>query len=73
MWLRSQRHAPASLYHGANWIGGWVDLRGGLDTGLEEKYFASARDGTLVVQSRVSNYTYWASPLSVMVIGLYEQ
>jgi hypothetical protein len=57
----SQRHALAGLYFRektpcTHWTGGWVGLRAGLDTD-EEKYVASARDRTMVVQFSFRNYT----------------
>jgi hypothetical protein len=44
-----------------HWIGGWVGLRAGLDTRLEEKSFASAGDKTPIVQYVVSHYTDWST------------
>jgi hypothetical protein len=62
MGVSSQRHArphftPGKRTPTTNWIGGWVDLRAGLDTDATKKYFTSAGDRTPVVQSVVRHYT----------------
>jgi anti-sigma factor RsiW len=59
--MSGQRHAPAALYPwewtpGAHWIGGWVGPRVVSTQRLEEKSFASAMDGSPVVQSVVRHY-----------------
>jgi hypothetical protein len=60
--VSGQRHAPAALFPqerttGTHWIGGWVGLRAGLDTEVNEKSFASAGDQTSVAQTVVRHYT----------------
>jgi hypothetical protein len=68
--VSGQRQAPADFYPREMtsltlWIGGWVDLRAGLDTEARGKIFASAEDQSPVVQSVVRHYTDWANPASV--------
>jgi hypothetical protein len=46
---------------GTHWIGGWVDLRAGLDTESREQSFTSDGDETPVVQSAIRHYTDWVS------------
>jgi hypothetical protein len=46
-----------------HWIGGWVDLRAGLDMEAKRKMLAPSRNWTMVVQSIVSYYTDVAKKL----------
>jgi hypothetical protein len=55
MGVSGQCHASAALYpwertSGTDCTGGWVGLRAGLDTEVEEKYLASAGDRTWITQ-----------------------
>jgi hypothetical protein len=49
MGVSGQRHALATLYPprertpGTHWIGGWMGLRAGLDTGARRKIFCPCR------------------------------
>jgi hypothetical protein len=53
---RPGRVLPRERTPGTHWIGGWVGLRAGLDTG-QIKPFASTGDRTPVVQSVVRHHT----------------
>jgi hypothetical protein len=70
-----QRHAPAEFYPrernpGTHWIGGWVDLRAGLDAEAKEKSFAPVWGRTPVVQSVVRHCTDWATPAPFVVLEI---
>jgi hypothetical protein len=52
--IKKNKAFPAALYPrerttGTDWMGGWVDLRAGLDTDSIEQIFASAWDRIQVV------------------------
>jgi hypothetical protein len=63
--VSGQRHAPAALYcrgkdPGAQWTGGWVGLRAGLDTDDRRKIICPCRGSNPdrpVVQPVVRHYT----------------
>jgi hypothetical protein len=54
------RFNPGERTSGRHWIGGWVGLRAGLDTGYKKNPFSSVVDRTSVVQSIVK-ILYWLS------------
>jgi hypothetical protein len=59
--VSGQSHALAAFYPleitpVIHWIGGWVDLRAGLDTEARGKPFASVEDQIPVVRSVVRHY-----------------
>jgi hypothetical protein len=65
--VSDQCHTPAVLYSregtaATRWIGGWVGPELVWTQRLQQKLFACAEDGTLVVQSVVRQYTDWATP-----------
>jgi hypothetical protein len=63
--VSGQRHAPAALYPqerttGTHWIGGWVGLRAGLDTEVNEKILCFCR-GSNLGRPDCGQTLYWLS------------
>jgi hypothetical protein len=64
------RFTPEERVSGTHWIGGWVDLRAGLDDLEKTKFLRPYRDSNSdpsVVQPVASRYTDYAIPAHVPI------